>query len=103
MRMVAENPGLLFDLGQVVATPAALEELRRAGQTPLEFLLRHGRGDWGDVCEEDAASNARALRDGARLLSAYSTRSGQRLWVISEAADAHGRRSATTLLLPSEY
>jgi len=42
-----------FSLGQVVTTPGALEALEKAGQTPTEFLQRHLRGDWGDVCAED--------------------------------------------------
>jgi len=43
-------------------------------------------------------ANDRALREGDRLLSAYKTSTGERLWVITEAD-----RSATTILLPSEY
>ena len=35
----------LFPLGQIVATPGALETLTRANQTPDEFLLRHVSGD----------------------------------------------------------
>ena len=35
----------LFPLGQIVATPGALETLARANQTPNEFLLRHVSGD----------------------------------------------------------
>ncbi len=37
----------LFALGRLVATPGALELLTRSEQTPLEFLARHSRGDWG--------------------------------------------------------
>ena len=44
----------LFPLGQVVATPGALEALEQAGQAPSEFLERHVHGDWGIVCEDDA-------------------------------------------------
>jgi hypothetical protein len=92
-----------FSPGQIVATPGALEALQKAGQTPTEFLQRHARGDWGDVCEEDRRLNDEALIDGSRLLSTYCTSLGERLWVITEATDDSGQRSATTLLLPSEY
>ena len=61
-------------------------------------MLRHKHGDWGDLCAEDRRENERALRVGSRLLSAYATRAGERLWVITG-----WDRSATTLLLPSEY
>src|SRR5207245_3861626 len=36
----------LFPAGQIVATPGALALLEEA-KTPLEFLSRHLRGDWG--------------------------------------------------------
>jgi hypothetical protein len=47
--------------------------------------------------------NDSALIDGSRLLSAYTTRGGEKLWIITEAADEDGRRASTCLLLPSEY
>ena len=56
----------MFELGQVVATPAALEALRNAGQTPAEFVRRHVGGDWGDVDEFDGKQNAMALQEGGR-------------------------------------
>jgi hypothetical protein len=37
-------------------------------------------------------------RQGFRLLSAYRTRAGEKLWVITEAD-----RSSTCILLPEEY
>ena len=43
----------LFDLGQLVATPGALAALEKSGETPMEFLSRHVRGDWGELPEED--------------------------------------------------
>ena len=87
-----------FSLGQVLLTPGATEALFTAQQVPPEFLLRHVHGDWGELCAEDRRENARALRVGSRLLSAYQTRSEAKLWVITE-----WDRSATTLLLPAEY
>jgi hypothetical protein len=88
----------LFSLSQCVATPGALEALAAAGQTPKAFLDRHARGDWGEVDAEDKQANQDALRDGLRLLSAYRTSAGVRIWVITEAD-----RSVTTILLPEEY
>jgi hypothetical protein len=43
MQQTKQQP--LFSLGQLVATPGALAALAKAGQTPLEFLARHVRGD----------------------------------------------------------
>ena len=55
-------------------------------------------GDWGEVCMEDKAENELSVRRGSRILSAYQLHIGVQVWVITEAD-----RSATTLLLPSEY
>lgn len=92
------KPETLFPLGQTLATPGALEALNQAGQSPDEFLARHERGDWGDLCDEDRAENELSLKEGFRLLSAYELNTGAKVWVITEAD-----RSATTILLPEEY
>lgn len=93
----------IFELGQVVATPDALEVINSAGEAALNFLQRHASGDWGDVCPEDATANEQAVEDGGRILSSYQTAMGTRLWVITEAQDDSGHRAATTILLPEEY
>ena len=87
-----------FALGQTFITPGAEEALQIAGQTATEFLRRHMSGDWGDLSDEDVKENEFSLKQGLRLLSAYQTGKGQKLWIITEAD-----RSATTILLPSEY
>ncbi len=92
-----------FKLGQLLATPGALDALQQSNQDVLPFLLRHASGDWGGVDKEDAASNDAALIDGGRLLSSYETRKGVKIWIITEAADEQGNRAATTVLLPEEY
>ena|ERR1019366_7376457 len=94
---------LRFDLGRVLATPGALESLEASGQAPADFLDRHASGDWGDVDKDDWAANDGALQDGGRIVSAYRTLRGAKIWIITEAADDEGRRAATTILLPDEY
>ncbi len=90
--------GPLFPLGRLVATPGALALIKHAGEGLLPVLLeRHRSGDWGDVPPEDARENEFSVRHGFRVLSSYRV-AGERLWVITEAD-----RSATMLLLPSEY
>jgi len=92
-----------FSLGRIVATPGALEALREAGQDASEFLARHVIGDWGDLDAEDRQANDAALINGSRILSAYVTRKGERLWVITEAVNEANLRYCSTLLKPSEY
>lgn len=87
-----------FPIGRVVATPGALEALEESGQSPFEFLSKHLAGDWGIVDAEDRQANDDALIHGERLLSAYLTTKGTKLWVITEAD-----RSSSCLLLPEEY
>lgn len=85
-----------FALGQTVITPGALEALSSTAiKTALE---RHSQGDWGEVCDEDRQLNDRALEAGSRLLSVYRNGHDIKFWIITEAD-----RSATTILLPSEY
>jgi hypothetical protein len=94
-----EDLGMIrFALGRVVATPGALAALEKAEQQPAEFLDRHVNGDWGEISDEDREENEIAVQHGLRILSAYTTSSGDQLWVLTEAD-----RSATIILLPSEY
>ena len=92
-----------FPLGQLLATPGALKALEEAGQSPAFFIEKHIQGDWGDLGNEDKRANDQALVDGSRILSAYRTLLGVKIWVISEAADDKGKRACTTMLLASEY
>lgn len=91
-------PNPKFSLGQVVATPGALEALADAGQMINEFLDRHVTGDWGELCEDDWRANDYALQEGTRIFSAYRTTKDEKLWLITEAD-----RSVTTILRPEEY
>ena len=88
---------ICLPLGHVVATPGALEVVRDHGLDVVGLIHRHRAGDWGAVSEHDARANNHAVGEGTRVLSAYET-AGGRLWIITEAD-----RSATTVLLPSEY
>lgn len=87
-----------FRLGQTCMTRGAQEALEEARQSPSEFLRRHSEGDWGELSDEDRKENELSLKEGFRILSAYSTSKGARLWIITEAD-----RSSTTILLPEEY
>jgi len=87
-----------FALGQTYITPGAEEALMIAGQTAIEFLRRHMTCDWSELADDDAQENELSLREGFRVLSAYRTSKGQKLWIITEAD-----RSSTTIVLPSEY
>lgn len=88
----------LFPLGQIVATPGALEALEHAAINTMDLIQRHQSGDWGNVPPDDAEENLRSVENGWRILSSYPISEDQNLWIITEAD-----RSVTTLLLPEEY
>ena len=101
-----------FPLGQIVATPGALELLQDSGFSAAALISRHAHGDWGDLCDEDRSENEFAVTRRLRILSCYRLVDAARLagtptdkrsslptvWIITEAD-----RSVTTLLRPDEY
>ncbi|MDH3366920.1 MAG: hypothetical protein OEX97_14250 [Acidimicrobiia bacterium] len=107
--------GKPIQLGRVVATRTVDYQLMSDpdGQTFVELcLIRHERGDWGNLDDHDTAANTAALRTGGRLLSNYpipqhvcadGLKDDTHLWIITEAADDTGTRSHTTVLYPSNY
>ena len=88
---------ILFQLGDCVGTPGALQLLADNDVSYLNLLDRHVSGDWGDVPPDDVAENAYAVDKPLRILSAYKLKTGT-VWIITEAD-----RSSTTLLLPEDY
>ena len=87
---------LSFPLGGTVMTPGAMEVLEP--DELVTFVARHARGDWGEVPDGDWKENDFSVEQGYRILSVYTSRRGEKVWVITEAD-----RSATTVLLPEEY
>jgi hypothetical protein len=89
-------PGARFAMGRFFVTPAALDAL--SAREMAVALGRHLSGDWGDLCPGDVEENELSVREGYRILSAYHSETGAKFWIITEAD-----RSATTILLPSDY
>ena len=89
---------VLFPLGEVYLTIGASEALEESNQSANEYLAQHSSGNWGIVGQEDWQENDFSAKEGFRILSAYKTGKGEKLWVITESD-----RSSTTCLLPREY
>ncbi|KAE8758408.1 hypothetical protein FSO04_18610 [Paraburkholderia madseniana] len=87
-----------FRPGRIFATPAALQVIADAKVSILDLLIRHLRGDWGDLSESDRQQNELSVEAGLRILSSYVLPNQQTVWVITE-----WDRSATTFLLPGDY
>ena len=94
-----------FPLGQIVATPGALELLQETGFSAAALCRRHVQSDWGDLCDEDRAENDFAVTRRLRILSCYRLVDAERLaatprdkrsslptlWIITEADRMHAR------------
>jgi hypothetical protein len=87
-----------FQLGRLFITAGAADALSEAGQSAQEFISRHARLEQGELSDDDHRENAYAVSRQLRIFSAFKTAQSVKLWVITEAD-----RSATTVLLPSEY
>ena len=90
-----------FDSGKIAITCGVDNELKVnvifARHVWLS-LQRHLAGDWGNLCDEDRATNELALLEGDRLFSAYTKVGVLPIWIITE-----WDRSVTTILFPDEY
>jgi hypothetical protein len=85
-----------FPLGQTVMTPGVAQKIPQ--DEVYDAMRRHQCGDWGQVGRNDWEENELSLKEGFRLLSAYTSRGGTKFWIITE-----WDRSMTTVLLPEEY
>jgi hypothetical protein len=90
---------MVLPLGEVFYTMEALFAFAQTlDEEPNKFLARHASGHGGELSPSDRIANEHALKHGLRVLSAYTLRTGQKIWIITEAD-----RSTTTILLPEEY
>ena len=89
-----------FTLGrQVVSQKISIEILENKifAIEIFKAMERFCNKDWGEMDEEDKATNEQALIEGNRIMGAYQTCKGK-IWIITEAD-----RTVTTILFPSEY
>ena len=94
--MLQAQSGPQFPPGRIVITANAAQHIAHEDVTVA--LRRHLRCDWGELETPDRTANERALLLGCRLLSAYSSRTGLRFWIITEPD-----RSQTMVLLPEDW
>lgn len=89
-----------FTPGRQVVSQKISIELLESKLFSIEIfkaMERFCNKDWGEMDEEDKASNEQALIEGSRIMGAYQTCKGK-IWIIMEAD-----RTVTTILFPSEY
>ena len=93
-----------FSMGQIVATPAALEAIELFGPESRRFSLRrHAAQDWGDLDERTSDSMTKQCRTAVGSCPPTPPATSTKLWIITTAEDSSGQRAATTILLPHQY
>ncbi len=90
-----DTKNCVLELGTILVSRRACNAVSR--DEIAAALVRHVRGDWGDVAELEARYNDLAARDGFWVLSVYHTSAGEEFWVVTDAD-----RSNTTVLMPDE-
>jgi hypothetical protein len=86
-------------LGRIIFSPGAYT----SGRDFYPLLDRHGRGDWGDICDHDRELNDEALETKGLLFSSYAPTPSDPpgtpvLWIVTEAD-----HKTTTVATPGEY
>jgi hypothetical protein len=88
----------LFPLGRVTILPGARESLAEANEDAAAYLVRHARGDWGELPLPERQESTRALAVGGEVLSLYRLAPGKCIWIVTDAD-----RSRTRVLPAEEY
>lgn len=80
-----------------MSTPGAIARMHALKINPADLINRHASGDWGNICDEDKATNDRSAESKGMILSCYGE-GDDRLWLITDPG-----HETSTLLLPEEY
>ena len=95
-----ELQGKYFPLGHLVFTASVNDRIADDlgfAAFCIRSLKRHINKDWGDMDAEDKRENEFSIDKPLRIFSSYNY-GEDKIWIITEAD-----RSATTILLPSDY
>jgi hypothetical protein len=63
-----------------------------------DMVSRHINGDWGDINDEDRKANEEVFEKGGNIISAYNTKDGERIWIITI-----WELLLTVVLFPKDY
>ena len=90
----------LFHLGKVVFTEGGdrILDLEDPDEDLLDLLEWHVSGNWGEVNQEQKDLNDKAVKDGSRIISAYTLSTGKKVIILTEKANELGHREVTRIL-----
>jgi len=94
----SHSRGVLFPIGALIFSEGIDRLMREGRLDPIPFFQRHTRGDWGDVSDHKWQENNAALKSNSRLESLYMV-----TWELNICVFTEADRSATHILLPTEY
>lgn len=86
-----------FELGEIVATAAVIQQAKTHGLTLYPYLRKHHCGEWGDLSDEDKAANDHSMEHGGRILSTYHI-ADRKILILTR-----GNRRMTAVMLAEEY
>lgn len=94
----------LFYLGKLVFTEGGdrILDLEEPDEDLLDLLKRHVSGDWGEVSQEEKDRDDKAIKDGSRIMSAYTLSTGKKIIILTEASNKLGHREVTRILASEE-
>lgn len=101
--VLEERKEKLFELGEVVLDRSVLGRMvADPGFVDAVFqdLMRHEKGDWGDICDSDRIDNELSVDNGESIYSAYldPAKVHPRLWIVTERKG----RPKTTILFAGD-
>lgn len=91
--------GALFPMGRIIASAAAVAEMKRRGVAMAELLFRHQTGDFGEMGRAEQPASGTTFVDGQRIVSCYRPAAQSSAIFVVTMPD----RTRTLLLLPSEF
>lgn len=80
---MSEDTSIKFETGSIRMSRRAAAALGAGNGALGQLLSRHAKGEWGLVPEGIRMENERALRDGGPVLSAYPTRNGPMVCILT--------------------
>lgn len=92
---------MLFNGGVLDMTSGVMDALGPAEVS--EYVMRHMRGDWGDLCDDDKKTNERSLKNGGMLFSSYDSDTHETVYVITDPHAGEDGGAVTTIMLWNEY
>ena len=92
---------ILFRLGDVSIEKAGRKALTHQKISPMDLIVKHLCGLWGEVSDETRRRNEKAMEEGGRIVSRHPLPDGQHVLVVTTIPGSPTERGRTRLQLDS--